>query len=233
MCFLLQCSLYVNQQPSLYPTDTGRISFVCSLLTGKALDWATAVWRDDSSVFPTFAEFLQRFREVFEHPAGGQSQNCSPSHKVKPQQLNITTHALLDSGAAGNFMSDTFIKEYNISLTDCYSPLTVEALDGKPIGGGKVAHITDELQLQVGILHHETIRFYVIHSPNNPIILGLPWLRTHNPHVSWKDGQILQWDALCHKNCLQHVIPLPPQAVEMHESNPGKLNIPAEFGRGI
>lgn len=71
--FLLQCSLYVNQQPSLYPTDTSRISVVCSLLMGKALDWATAVWRDDGSVFPTFANFLQRFREVFEHPAGGQS----------------------------------------------------------------------------------------------------------------------------------------------------------------
>lgn len=70
--FLLQCSLYVNQQPSLYPTDTSRISFVCSLLTGKALDWATAVWQDDGSVFPSFANFLQRFREVFEHAAGGQ-----------------------------------------------------------------------------------------------------------------------------------------------------------------
>ncbi|XP_067255440.1 uncharacterized protein [Chanodichthys erythropterus] len=45
--FLLQCSLYVNQQPSMYPIDISRISFVCSLLTGKALDWATAIWRDD------------------------------------------------------------------------------------------------------------------------------------------------------------------------------------------
>jgi len=42
--FLLQCSLFVNQQPSLYPTESSRISFVCSLLTGRALDWATAVW---------------------------------------------------------------------------------------------------------------------------------------------------------------------------------------------
>ncbi len=36
--FLLQCSLFVNQQPSLYPTESSRIAFVCSLLTGKALD---------------------------------------------------------------------------------------------------------------------------------------------------------------------------------------------------
>ncbi|KAL0186709.1 hypothetical protein M9458_018379, partial [Cirrhinus mrigala] len=69
--FLLQCSLFVNQQPALYPPDSSRIAFVCSLLTGRALDWATAMWRDDGSTFPTFGQFLHHFREVFEHPTGG------------------------------------------------------------------------------------------------------------------------------------------------------------------
>ncbi|XP_016110845.1 protein LDOC1L [Sinocyclocheilus grahami] len=63
--FLLQCSLFVNQQPSLYPTDSSRIAFTCSLLTGRALDWATAVWRMDGSAFPTFEAFLRDFRKVF------------------------------------------------------------------------------------------------------------------------------------------------------------------------
>ncbi len=45
--FLLQCSLFVSQQPSLYPTDSSRIAFVCSLLTGKVLEWVTAVWKMD------------------------------------------------------------------------------------------------------------------------------------------------------------------------------------------
>ncbi len=71
--FLLQCSLFVNQQPSLYPTDSSRIAFVCSLLTGKALEWATAVWRMDGSAFLTFDSFLQQFREVFEHSADGRN----------------------------------------------------------------------------------------------------------------------------------------------------------------
>ncbi len=38
--FLLQCSMFVNQQPMLYSTDDSRIAFVCSLLTGRALEWA-------------------------------------------------------------------------------------------------------------------------------------------------------------------------------------------------
>ncbi|MGL5934527.1 MAG: DUF4939 domain-containing protein, partial [Cetobacterium sp.] len=59
--FLLQCSLFVDQQPSLYPTDQARIAFVCSLLSGRALDWATAVWSYDRPTFPSFTAFIRRF----------------------------------------------------------------------------------------------------------------------------------------------------------------------------
>ncbi len=71
--FLLQCSLFINQQPALYPKDSSKISFVGSLLTGKDLEWVTAVWRMDGLVFPSFYIFLQRFKEVFEHSSGGKS----------------------------------------------------------------------------------------------------------------------------------------------------------------
>ncbi len=69
--FLLQCTLFVNQQPALYPTEEGKISFVCSLLTGRALEWITAVWSGNRSPFLSFEEFLLRFREVFDHPKDG------------------------------------------------------------------------------------------------------------------------------------------------------------------
>lgn len=53
--------------------DASRISFVCTLLTGKALDWATAVWKEDGMAFPTFSAFLKDFCAVFEHDVGGKS----------------------------------------------------------------------------------------------------------------------------------------------------------------
>ncbi|KAL0177388.1 hypothetical protein M9458_026282, partial [Cirrhinus mrigala] len=60
------CSLFVTQQPHLYPTDECKIAFVCSLLSGRALEWATAVWSLDRPAFPSFSAFLQRFKEVFQ-----------------------------------------------------------------------------------------------------------------------------------------------------------------------
>ncbi len=69
--FLLQCSLFLDQQPWLYPTDISRVSFICSLLSGRALEWATAVWEGSSLSFPPLNKFLRQFREVFEHSASG------------------------------------------------------------------------------------------------------------------------------------------------------------------
>ena len=36
--------------------------------------------------------------------------------------------------------------------------------------------------------HSETIHFYLIHMPQQPLILGVPWLAMHNPHINWFSG---------------------------------------------
>ncbi len=65
--------------------------------------------------------------------------------------------------------------------------------------------ITEEVKLQIGTLHSEFIQFYIIYLPNHSIILRLPWLHTHNPLISWREGQILQWDSTCHERCLSKI----------------------------
>ncbi|KAL0154784.1 hypothetical protein M9458_049047, partial [Cirrhinus mrigala] len=331
--FLLQCSMFVNQQPALYPTDQSRIAFVCSLLSGRALDWATAVWSEDHVVFPSFAAFLQNFKEVFEHSADGmevgeqllqlrhgkntaadyalafrtlaaqtgwpddplkllfrkglnaelQSElacrdegkslaqfidlairvdnlvrahrpqrpltssvptNSQPSES-KPMQIGVThisseererriqrnlclycglpghmrsscpmrlsrktaavssgfhspscieipvilkfsskvvhATALVDLGAAGNFIDREFARTHSIPLVPCASHLAVAAVDGRPLGSGQIQHNNDDLILCARALHTETIRLFVLSTSQNPIILGFPWLEKHNP----------------------------------------------------
>lgn len=90
---------------------------------------------------------------------------------------SISTIVLLDSGAAGKFMSHGFAQEHDISLIKFYSSLTVEAIDGRHLGTGRVSALTTELKMQTGLRHSEMIQFYILPTPVQAVILGLAWLR--------------------------------------------------------
>uniref|UniRef100_A0A8C1YSB8 Gypsy retrotransposon integrase-like protein 1 n=1 Tax=Cyprinus carpio TaxID=7962 RepID=A0A8C1YSB8_CYPCA len=383
--FLLQCSLFVEQQPTLYTTDTGRIAFVCSLLTEKALEWITAVWGSDGSAFTSFQDFLQQFRAVFDHPKEGKGAGdrllelsqgrmtaadyalrfrtlaaqtnwvsdtlkvlfrkglnydlqaelaCRdegrdlnsfieltisidnlqrarrsssrrtdhpvflPSHEpTEPMQINtyhlsmeerdrrisnrlcmycglpghqrnncptrastssqrsvstpltsmcdtqcvsipvelwindrqVITSALLDSGAAGNFISEEFAKRYNIQLIPCSTSLSVETIDGRPLGSGSITHLTRKILMAAGLLHKERIQFYILPTSHTPVILGLPWLRLHNPQISWREGQVVKWSNYCQQNCLSLVKPIPVCSVSLAPAQESIPDLPEEY----
>jgi hypothetical protein len=50
--------------------------------------------------------------------------------------------------------------------------------------------------------HYETIRLHCITIGNLPIIVGLPWLRKHNPNIDWKEGHVIFDSAKYAKECL-------------------------------
>ncbi|KAL0176934.1 hypothetical protein M9458_029264, partial [Cirrhinus mrigala] len=352
--FLLQCSLFVSQQPHLYPTDESKVAFACSLLSGRALDWATAVWRFDRPAYPSFAAFLQRFKEVFQpsteggeageqimalrqgrrtaadyaltfrtlaaqsgwtdeplklhyrkglHPDLQVELACrdenltleqyidlsirvdnlmrarkpgrlspavslvSPSSEATPEPMQlgatkltleererrlrgnlclycgqaghlrassptrpprqptsvselkslpncchipvtithndvtVKTTALIDSGAAGNFIDADFVATNHLPILSCSPHVAVAALDGRPLGTGKVHHTTQDLTLHVEPAHQETIRFFIIPSPQSPVILGYPWLNQHGPSITWATRTITRWSPHCYQRC--------------------------------
>ena len=67
--FLLQVGLYFVHHPSL--SDDQKVATVISHLGGRALEWATAVWRGRGEELSSYADFVRRFREVFDHPPEG------------------------------------------------------------------------------------------------------------------------------------------------------------------
>jgi len=57
-------------------------------------------------------------------------------------------------------------------------------VDGSEITGGPVTHDT---QVSMTINNHEEkIRLHCITIGNAPVILGLPWLKLHNPAIDWR-----------------------------------------------
>jgi len=63
-------------------------------------------------------------------------------------------------------------------------PRRVLTVDRSEITSGPVTH---DAQIHLTINHHkEDIRLHCIMIRNTPIILGLPWLKLHDPVIGWK-----------------------------------------------
>ncbi len=146
--------------------------------------------------------------------------------ELRSQNQEIQTTALLDSGAAGNFIDSEFVSQHHLKLTPCTSSLAVEALDCRPLGKGKILHLTEPVKLHIGTLHSEESQFYVIQSPTHPLILGLPWLRTHDPQISWREGQITEWGPACQERCLSKIT---RKLNTITTSTVDTLNLPREY----
>ncbi|CAB1339137.1 unnamed protein product [Coregonus sp. 'balchen'] len=67
----MQCSKYIEHNPTNLATDKIRVDCVVSLLTGKALDWATAIWTANSTELGSETHFHTLFKEVFDHSPSG------------------------------------------------------------------------------------------------------------------------------------------------------------------
>ncbi|KAK3528592.1 hypothetical protein QTP70_005003 [Hemibagrus guttatus] len=68
--FLRQCGVFFSHQLGMYSEDGTKCAFLLSLLMGKALEWASAVWDADPLIRASYSHFEEAIREVFEHPAG-------------------------------------------------------------------------------------------------------------------------------------------------------------------
>ncbi|KAK3511979.1 hypothetical protein QTP70_027654 [Hemibagrus guttatus] len=63
--FLRQCEVFFSHQPGMYREDGTKCAFLLSLLTGKAFEWASAVWDADPLIRASYSHF-----EGFRNPSG-------------------------------------------------------------------------------------------------------------------------------------------------------------------
>ncbi|KAK3526590.1 hypothetical protein QTP70_030730 [Hemibagrus guttatus] len=77
---------------------------------------------------------------------------------------------------------------------------------------------------------YELLTFFLISSPANPTILGLPWLRLHDPHISWKEGELTHWSSRCIQNCFNN--PMHQSSCITSIKSPGtttQVSLPKEY----
>ena len=105
--------------------------------------------------------------------------------KVQTKRGKRRLHALLDSGAQGNFISQAIVLEEDITCEK-----TATCVNG--VGGHSVAvygyvsvetHVTD----MRGIARWGCHFYYAAALDGVELILGMPWLKSVNPDVNWAE----------------------------------------------
>ncbi|KAL0151536.1 hypothetical protein M9458_053188 [Cirrhinus mrigala] len=87
--FLLQVNLFIRMQPQQFPSENAKVAFLISLLTGKALHWAKAIWNSDNPIIHSYEQFTSHFSEVFSTTIG---QLSTSDQLFRLQQGNSTIH---------------------------------------------------------------------------------------------------------------------------------------------
>ncbi|KAI5116176.1 hypothetical protein M0805_006871 [Coniferiporia weirii] len=101
---------------------------------------------------------------------------------------NVSTNALIDSGAEGKFIDAKFVIKHRIPTKPLTHPIHVRNVDGTPNQHRTITRFTWRL-IKIGGRSIMTT-FLVTSLGKEDVILGLPWLKRHNPAIDWTAGTI-------------------------------------------
>ncbi len=127
---------------------------------------------------------------------------------LRYQDQSYSVRILMDSEAAGNFISSRTLAGFKIPRCKNDTTYQITTVQGKPLGRGLVPSHTPEVSLHIGCFHEERISLLVLEEAVVDVVLGRPWLAKHQPTIDWRSGEILKWDSGCKQRCLRN-LPVP------------------------
>lgn len=131
--------------------------------------------------------------------------NLDGNHLILPCTLHkdgkgVQIDALVDSGANGMaFIDQTFAQKHDLKLELLRHPRRLEVVDGRQSVAGRITHMT---RIPMNIQgHREALPCFVTKLSQQPIVLGIPWLKLHDVTISWKKNTLTFDSAHCHEHC--------------------------------
>jgi hypothetical protein len=110
--------------------------------------------------------------------------------------------ALLDCRASGLFMGEDYITCKGLNTKKLSELIEVTNVDGTPNEAGPITEIADIILHYKG--HSEHAIFAVTQTGKDNIILGLPWLKQHNPEVDWRTEEVEMSNSPCYFSTLYY-----------------------------
>ena len=112
----------------------------------------------------------------------------------------LDSHALVDCDASGfAFIDREFARQHNLPQIKLKEPCRLEVIDGRPIDTGDITH-TVKIGLDIN-RHQEHLTVFVTKLGHYPLVLGILWLRHHNPRIDWEKNTIDFVSPRCTTTC--------------------------------
>ncbi|QRV88426.1 Retrotransposable element Tf2 protein [Ceratobasidium sp. AG-Ba] len=109
--------------------------------------------------------------------------------------------AMLDSGASSIFISERIVQDFQLFKKKLDKPCRLKVIDGREIDSGRVEHyVTINLKI---FDHEEEVDAYVVNVGNQDLVLGMAWLKRHNPVIDWDKKSLVFSSRYCSENCLR------------------------------
>lgn len=121
---------------------------------------------------------------IYEMPT--KSEHFHVPITLKGRQKSKKVVAMVDSGASTLFINKRWIKENGVVTHKLQTPIPVYNIDGTLNQGGSITDMA-VLTMKLGE-HNEKAVFTVTDIGPEDVIIGIDWLRYHNPSIDWYEG---------------------------------------------
>lgn len=130
---------------------------------------------------------LARFNKHFRLPA-----------IIQSKEIKIDVPALMDSGSQVNTIHPSLVKIHKLPIIPHPLPYPIQTINRSPVQDDLVRYQC-KVSMNIG-KHNEEIILDIVNTGRHGIVLGLPWLRLHNPNINWEENTLV-----FNKKCLNHL----------------------------
>jgi len=102
--------------------------------------------------------------------------------QIVSEEGQTNAKALLDSDAESIYINTNYIRKHQLPLQDLKMLIYPRNIDRTPNKNSAI-HYAAMLRMEMGDDHEEWIMFLVIDTENHNILLGMDWLKVHNPNI--------------------------------------------------
>ena len=108
--------------------------------------------------------------------------------RLRGKQRSKDVVAMLNSGVTTKFLHRRFVEQNKVTTRKLAKPIPLYNIDGSENRDGTITEVA-VLDMEVGE-HTETVVFVVTDIGEEDVIIGLDWLREHNPNIDWEKGSL-------------------------------------------